>query len=106
MIESGMNELENKQELSELDSHILAMLNKYRLHSNDTGSPYYLVIILTHRIKSLTNNHTSKHKKDHSAKRAVVRMVAQRKTCQKYMQKNRKYSVNYSTFIADLGLRG
>ena len=106
MIQSDMSELKNEQELSELDAHTLTMLDKYRLHSNDTGSPYYLVIVLTHRIKTLTKDHTSKHKKDHSAKRAVVRMVAQRKTCQKYMQKNRKYRANYSAFIADLGLRG
>lgn len=101
-----MSELQRRAILSSIDQEAIRMIEKYRLHDNDTGSPYYLMIILTQRIKSLSMGHSAKHKKDHPVKRTVVRLVAQRRKCQKYMQSNSKYRAGYADFMAELGLRG
>jgi small subunit ribosomal protein S15 len=100
-----MSELQEKADLSSIDQETIRMLEKYRLHENDTGSPYYLMIVLTGRIKMLSSAHVSKHKKDYSAKRTIVRLVAQRRTCQRYMQSKYKYREDYAAFMAELGLR-
>jgi len=91
--------------MSESSLNLDSLVKKYRLHDKDTASPFFLIIGLTDRIKSLTQNHTKFHKKDHSAKRTVVRLVAARKRFQRYMKSSNKYKDKYQAFMADLGLR-
>ena len=97
--------MSNMAQAKNLEQHLTGILHKYRLHDKDTGSPFYLMVSLTFKIKTLADEHLSKHKKDHPAKRTVVRMVAQRKTCQKYMKSHPRYKKVYNEFMSELGLR-
>ena len=84
------------------------MLNKakiiedFRTHDNDTGSPEVQVAILTRRINELTE-HLKKHKKDHHSRRGLLKMIGARRRHLDYLKNN---SVErYKTIIGDLGLR-
>ena len=48
------------------------IIEKYRLHENDTGSPEVQIAILTERINQLSA-HLKEHKKDHHSRRAFLR---------------------------------
>lgn len=53
------------------------IINEYKTHENDTGSPEVQIAILTHRINEL-NEHLREHKKDHHSRRGLLKMVGQR----------------------------
>jgi len=79
-----------------------AIVEEYRQHEGDTGSPEVQVAILTARIKELTE-HLKLHKKDHSSRRGLLKMVGRRTSLLKYLvHKDRK---RYQDVIARLGLR-
>ena len=83
---------ENKKELIE----------KYRLHDSDTGSPEVQVGLLTNRISYLTE-HLKVHKKDHHSRRGLLKLVGRRRRLLNYV---RSKDVNrYRTIIEELGLR-
>ncbi len=78
------------------------MIQKYRTHEGDTGSPEVQVAILTQRINYLTE-HFKVHKKDHASRRGLLMMVGQRRRLLAYLKnKNRD---RYSKLIGELGLR-
>jgi len=62
-----------------------ALIEKYRLHSSDTGSPEVQVAILTERINYLTE-HLKQHKKDHHSRRGLLKMVGQRRGLLNYLR--------------------
>ncbi|HHY23821.1 MAG TPA: 30S ribosomal protein S15 [Clostridiaceae bacterium] len=62
------------------------IINKYRLHENDTGSPEVQIALLTERINHL-NEHLKIHKKDHHSRRGLLKMVGQRRGLLNYLQK-------------------
>lgn len=62
------------------------IINKYRLHDNDTGSPEVQVALLTERINHL-NEHLKIHKKDHHSRRGLLKMVGQRRGLLNYLKK-------------------
>jgi len=62
------------------------IINKYRLHEEDTGSPEVQIAILTKRIESLTD-HLKEHKKDHHSRRGLLKMVGQRRKLLNYLEK-------------------
>lgn len=70
--------------LKEVKSEII---EKYKLHEGDTGSPEVQVAILTERINHL-NDHLKVHKKDHHSRRGLLKMVGQRRGLLNYLQKN------------------
>ncbi|HOI37419.1 MAG TPA: 30S ribosomal protein S15, partial [Bacillota bacterium] len=49
-----------------------AIIEKYRVHDSDTGSPEVQVAILTERINYLTE-HLKTHKKDHHSRRGLLK---------------------------------
>lgn len=79
------------------------VINEYKLHEGDTGSPEVQVAILTHRIKSLTE-HLKEHKKDHHSRRGLLKMVGQRRGLLKYLEKTD--ITRYRSLIEKLGIRG
>lgn len=85
--------------LKELKSDII---EKYRLHENDTGSPEVQIAILTERINQLSG-HLKAHKKDHASRRGLLKMVGQRRRLLNYLKAN---DVDrYRTILAQLNLR-
>lgn len=78
------------------------IIEEYRVHEGDTGSPEVQIAILTHRINKL-NEHLKTHKKDHHSRRGLLKMVGQRRGLQNYLEKTD--IVRYRSLIEKLGLR-
>lgn len=78
------------------------LIEKFRVHDSDTGSPEVQVALLTHRITYLTE-HVKVHKKDHHSRRGLLILVGQRRKLLNYV-KNKDVN-RYRTIIKDLGLR-
>ncbi|MEW6273647.1 MAG: 30S ribosomal protein S15 [Bacillota bacterium] len=79
-----------------------AVIEQYKLHENDTGSPEVQVALLTRRINNLTE-HLKIHKKDFHSRRGLLKMVGHRRALLNYL-KERNYE-RYRTLIEKLGLR-
>lgn len=62
------------------------IIEKYKTHKNDTGSPEVQIAILTAEIKELTE-HLKEHKKDFSSRRGLIKKVAQRRRLVHYLQR-------------------
>ncbi|MEZ6188824.1 MAG: 30S ribosomal protein S15 [Planctomycetota bacterium] len=78
------------------------IIEQYRTHPTDTGSPQVQIALLTHRINYL-NEHLKQNRKDYATQRGLLTMVGQRNRLLKYI--NRKDHEGYKTLIASLGLR-
>ena len=78
------------------------LIEEYRTHEKDTGSPEVQVAILSERIRNLTE-HFKTHVKDHHSRRGLLQMVGQRKRLLTYL---RNIDVErYRALIQRLGLR-
>ena len=80
----------------------LEIIEEYKTHPSDTGSPEVQVALLTERINGLTE-HFKAHKKDHHSRRGLLMLVSQRKSLLEYLK--RKNEDRYRTLIKRLGLR-
>ena len=78
------------------------LIDKYKLHDTDTGSPEVQIGLLTHRITYLTE-HLKIHKKDHHSRRGLLILVGRRRRLLNYV-KNKDVK-RYRTIIEALGLR-
>jgi small subunit ribosomal protein S15 len=78
------------------------IIEKYKLHDGDTGSPEVQVAILTERINHL-NDHLKSHKKDHHSRRGLLKMVGQRRGLLNYLM--RIDIERYRALIGKLNLR-
>lgn len=78
------------------------IINEYKLHDNDTGSPEVQIALLTERINHL-NEHLKVHKKDHHSRRGLLKMVGRRRGLLNYLMK--KDIERYRAIIDKLGLR-
>ena len=78
------------------------IIDRYRLHNSDTGSPEVQVAILSERITYLTD-HFKTHVKDHHSRRGLIKLVGQRRRLLNYL-KNKDIE-RYRTLIEQLGLR-
>jgi small subunit ribosomal protein S15 len=78
------------------------VIEKFRAHETDTGSPEVQVALLTERIKYLTE-HFKVHKKDFHSRRGLLKLVGQRRRLLDYLKK--KNIDRYRKLIAELGLR-
>lgn len=79
-----------------------AVVEQYRTHESDTGSPEVQVALLTKRIEGLTG-HLQGHSKDHASRRGLLKLVGQRRRLLKYLQV--VDMKRYQAVIASLGLR-
>jgi small subunit ribosomal protein S15 len=78
------------------------IVNQYRTHAGDTGSPQVQVALLTERINELTE-HFKTHKKDNHSRRGLLKMVSQRRSMLDYLK--RRDIEGYHELIGKLGLR-
>ncbi|CAD2076360.1 30S ribosomal protein S15 [Jeotgalicoccus aerolatus] len=78
------------------------LIEEYRVHETDTGSPEVQIAVLTEEINTL-NEHLRAHKKDHHSRRGLLKMVGRRKHLLTYLRN--KDVVRYRDLIAKLGLR-
>ncbi len=79
-----------------------ALIEQYKLHDGDTGSPEVQIALLTKRINDLTE-HLKIHKKDNHSRRGLLKMVGHRRNLLMYLQKND--IERYRAIIDKLGLR-
>ncbi|HIT68689.1 MAG TPA: 30S ribosomal protein S15 [Candidatus Aphodomonas merdavium] len=80
----------------------LEIIEKFKRHDGDTGSPEVQVALLTERINHL-NEHLSTHKKDFHSRRGLLLMVGQRRNMLNYLKS--KDIERYRALIAELNLR-
>lgn len=78
------------------------VIQKYRTHENDTGSPEVQVALLTERIEGL-NKHFDSHKKDHTSRQGLLKMVGLRRRLLHYLK--RVDVKRYQKLVEGLGLR-
>ncbi|NMB74945.1 MAG: 30S ribosomal protein S15 [Myxococcales bacterium] len=78
------------------------VIQKYRVHEKDTGSPDVQVALLTERIAYLTD-HFKTHKKDHHSRRGLLKLVSQRRRLLDFLK--RSDEERYKALINKLGIR-
>jgi len=79
-----------------------ALIDRFKLHDSDTGSPEVQIGLLTHRINYLTE-HLKIHKKDHHSRRGLLILVGRRRRLLDYVKNNNVK--RYRAIIETLGLR-
>ena len=82
--------------------HKADVINRFRTHQSDTGSPEVQIAILSERIGDLTE-HFKTHKKDNHSRRGLLKMVSQRRSLLDYLK--RRDIEGYHELIGKLGLR-
>lgn len=78
------------------------IIEEFKTHDGDTGSPEVQVALLTERIQHLTE-HLKGHQKDHASRRGLLMLVGQRTRLLRYL--TRKDRNRYQELIQRLGLR-
>ncbi|MDE1161729.1 MAG: 30S ribosomal protein S15 [Acidobacteriaceae bacterium] len=78
------------------------IINKFRTHDSDTGSPEVQIAILSERIGEL-NEHFKQHKKDHGSRRGMLMLVHKRRRLLDYLKTTD--SDRYREVIGKLGIR-
>lgn len=78
------------------------IIEKFKTHPTDTGSPEVQIAILTFRINEL-NQHLQTHKKDHHSRRGLLKMVGKRRSLLGYLKDTNLDK--YRALIAELNLR-
>lgn len=78
------------------------VIQTYKTHESDTGSPEVQVAILSERITYLTD-HFKTHAKDHHSRRGLLKLVGQRRRLLDYLK--RKDADRYAELIKRLGIR-
>ena len=79
-----------------------SIIDKYRLHEHDSGSPEVQIALLTERIRTLTE-HFKIHKNDHHSRRGLLKLVGQRRRLLDYLKS--KSVDRYRSLIDGLGIR-
>ena len=78
------------------------LIEQFKRHESDTGSPEVQVGLLTHRIQDLSEL-LKVHKKDHHSRRGLLMLVGRRRRLLNYVKG--KDVKRYRAIIEDLGLR-
>lgn len=78
------------------------IIDDYKVHEKDTGSPEVQLAILSERINYLTE-HFRTHKSDHHSRRGLLKLVGQRRKLLDYLKAANKE--RYTKVIERLGLR-
>jgi small subunit ribosomal protein S15 len=79
-----------------------SLIDQYRLHDKDTGSPEVQIALLTERINGLTE-HFKTHSKDHHSRRGLLKLIGQRRGLIDYLKKSD--AERYRSIIEKLGIR-
>ena len=78
------------------------LIEQYRTHGSDTGSPEVQIALLSDRITYLTT-HLKSHLKDHASRRGLIMMVNKRRRLLDYL--NRRNPDRYREIVERLSLR-
>jgi small subunit ribosomal protein S15 len=78
------------------------IIEQFKLHDKDTGSPEVQIALLSDRIKYLTE-HFKTHKRDHLSRRGLLKLVGQRRRLLNYLKENKMEQ--YRVILDKLGLR-
>ncbi len=78
------------------------IVEKFKTHEDDTGSPEVQIALLSKRILQLTQ-HLREHRQDHHSRRGLLKMVGQRRSLLDYLFN--KEPDRYYSLIQELGLR-
>lgn len=78
------------------------IINDFKRHEGDTGSPEVQIAILSERINYLTE-HFKTHTKDHSSRRGLLKLVGQRRSLLDYLKATELE--RYRAIIERLGIR-
>lgn len=76
------------------------IIEKFKTHATDTGSPQVQVAILTEEVKELTG-HLKTHKKDFSSRRGLIKKVSERRRLMKYLK--REDAQSYDDLMTKMG---
>ena len=85
--------------MSEIKAEVI---EQFRVHPKDTGSPEVQIALLSERISYLTN-HLRSHVKDHASRRGLIMMVNRRRRLLDYL--NRRDPDRYREIVQRLSLR-
>ncbi|MGH9378834.1 MAG: 30S ribosomal protein S15 [Terriglobia bacterium] len=80
----------------------IKLIEGFRVHQKDTGSPQVQIALLTERITYL-NDHFRVNRKDHASRRGLMVMVGKRKRLLEYLR--RRNAESYKQVIERLGIR-
>ena len=78
------------------------IIEQFKTHERDTGSPEVQIALLSERIRYLTE-HFKVHQRDHHSRRGLLKLVGQRRRLLNYLKENKVD--RYRTVIDRLGLR-
>lgn len=78
------------------------IIESFKTHPKDTGSPEVQIALMTERIAYLTE-HFKVHKKDHHSRRGLLKLVAQRRKLLNYLKKTDRE--RYNKILERLSLR-
>jgi small subunit ribosomal protein S15 len=78
------------------------IIEEFKQHTSDTGSPEVQIALITERISNLTE-HFKKHKKDHHSRRGLLLLINKRRKLLTYLKSSN--NEKYQELIKKLGLR-
>jgi small subunit ribosomal protein S15 len=79
-----------------------SLVEQFRTHEGDTGSPEVQIALLSERINGLTD-HFKTHQKDHHSRRGLLMLIGKRRGLIEYLRK--KDAGRYQALIDRLGIR-
>jgi small subunit ribosomal protein S15 len=80
-----------------------SLIEQFRLHEGDTGSPEVQIALLSERINGLTD-HFKLHVKDHHSRRGLLMLIGTRRSLLEYLRK--KDPERFRALTEKLGIRG
>src|SRR5712691_7053015 len=99
---SALNEKDMGEGTSGAASQTQHLIESYRRHDTDTGSPEVQVALLSDRIGYLTE-HFKSHAKDHHSRRGLLKLVSRRRRLLDYLRT--ESPDRYHRLIERLGIR-
>ena len=79
-----------------------SLIEQFRVHEGDTGSPEVQIALLTERINGLTE-HFKQHTKDHHSRRGLLMLIGKRRSLLEYLRT--RNPERYRAIIDKLGIR-
>ncbi len=79
------------------------LIEQFRLHEGDTGSPEVQIALLSERVNGLTD-HFKLHVKDHHSRRGLLKLIGKRRSLLEYLRK--KDPERFRALTEKLGIRG
>lgn len=79
-----------------------SLIEQFKTHEGDTGSPEVQIALLSERIIGLTD-HFKQHAKDHHSRRGLLMLIGKRRGLIEYLKA--KDPERYRTVLDKLGIR-